>query len=156
MLLLKFKATWSVSFIHCTVVLWRARKPNWLALSRPFSSMCFWTIFRINFSNSLFVMDTGLIGRKFWGNFVSLPVFGYFMTCASVYRLVKLLLAFTSTTTSGFSLLKIHDQNVYDVLDMYVFRNGASTPSVQSLSQSHIATDGQSISKSHLGLMTRY
>jgi hypothetical protein len=34
MLLLKFKVTWSVKRIHCSVVLRRARKPNWLTLSR--------------------------------------------------------------------------------------------------------------------------
>jgi hypothetical protein len=39
---------------------------------------------------------------------------------------VKLLLAFTSTVIAGFSLLKIHDQDLY-LLDMYVFRNGASS-----------------------------
>jgi hypothetical protein len=66
MLLLKFKVTWSVSLIHWSVVLWRARKPNWLALSRPLSSKCLWTIFRITFSNSLRVADKRLIGRKFW------------------------------------------------------------------------------------------
>jgi hypothetical protein len=46
-LLLKFKVTWSVSLIHWSVVLWRARKPNWLALRRHFSSMYIWTIFRL-------------------------------------------------------------------------------------------------------------
>jgi len=30
-MLLKFKVMWSVSLIHWKVVLWRARKPNWLA-----------------------------------------------------------------------------------------------------------------------------
>jgi hypothetical protein len=35
MLLLKFNVKWSVSFIHWSVGLWRARKPNWLALCRP-------------------------------------------------------------------------------------------------------------------------
>jgi hypothetical protein len=33
-LLLKFRVTWSVSLIHCSVVLCRARKPNWLSLNR--------------------------------------------------------------------------------------------------------------------------
>jgi hypothetical protein len=40
---------------------------------------------------------------------------------------VKLLLAFTSTVIPGFGLLKIHDQDFYSLLDMYVFQNGAST-----------------------------
>jgi hypothetical protein len=30
-LLLKLRVTWSVGLIHCSVVLWCARKPNWLA-----------------------------------------------------------------------------------------------------------------------------
>jgi hypothetical protein len=51
-LLLKFKVTWSVSLMHWSVVLWRAWKPNWLALSRSLSSRCLWTIFGITFSNS--------------------------------------------------------------------------------------------------------
>jgi hypothetical protein len=42
-------------------------KPNWLALSRPLSSMCPWTIFRITFLNSLPVVDKRLIGCKFGG-----------------------------------------------------------------------------------------
>jgi hypothetical protein len=46
-LLLKLRVTWSVSLIPCSVVLCRARKPNWPALSRHLSSMCFWTIFRM-------------------------------------------------------------------------------------------------------------
>jgi hypothetical protein len=46
MLLLKFTVTWSVNLIHCNVVLWRARKPKWLPLSRSLTSTCFWTIFR--------------------------------------------------------------------------------------------------------------
>jgi hypothetical protein len=37
MLLLKFKVTWFVSLIHWSIVLWRARKPKWLELSRPLS-----------------------------------------------------------------------------------------------------------------------
>jgi hypothetical protein len=48
-LLLKLRVTWSVSLVHCSVVLWRALKPNWLALSRLLSSICFWRIFKITF-----------------------------------------------------------------------------------------------------------
>jgi hypothetical protein len=40
---------------------------------------------------------------------------------------VKLLLAFASTVIPGFSLLEIHDQDFYSLLDMYVFQNGASS-----------------------------
>jgi hypothetical protein len=50
-LLLKLNMTWSVNLIHWYDARWRARKPNWLALIRPLSSMCLWTIFRITFSN---------------------------------------------------------------------------------------------------------
>jgi hypothetical protein len=82
-LLLKLRVTWSVSLMHCSVVLRRARKPNWFALSRPLSSICFWRVFRITFSNSLPVVDRRLIGRKFCGNFGSLPGFGNVMTFAS-------------------------------------------------------------------------
>jgi hypothetical protein len=67
MLLLKLRVTWSVSLIHWSAVLWRARKGNWLALNSPLSSMCHWTIFRITFSNSLPVVDKRLIGLKCWG-----------------------------------------------------------------------------------------
>jgi hypothetical protein len=56
-LMLKLRVTWSVSLIHCSVVLWHARKPNWLPLSKPLSSMCFWTIFRMTLSNSLPFVD---------------------------------------------------------------------------------------------------
>jgi hypothetical protein len=40
---------------------------------------------------------------------------------------VKLLLGFDSTVISGFNLVEIHDQDFYSGLDMYVFRNGASS-----------------------------
>jgi hypothetical protein len=39
---------------------------------------------------------------------------------------VKLLMAFSSTAIPGFSLLVIHGQVLYSLLDMYVFRKGAS------------------------------
>jgi hypothetical protein len=82
-LLLKLRVTWSVSLIHCSVVLWRARKPNWHALRRPLSSMCLWSIFRTMFSISLPVVDKRLIGRKFCGNFGFLPGFGKVITFSS-------------------------------------------------------------------------
>jgi hypothetical protein len=66
-LLLKLRVMWSVSLVHCSVVLWRARKPNWLELSRLLSSMCFWTILWMTFSKNLSVVDRRLIGCKFWG-----------------------------------------------------------------------------------------
>jgi hypothetical protein len=84
MLLLKFKVTWSVSLMHWSVVLWRARKPKWLAWSRSLSSRCLWTNFRITFSNSLSAVDKRLIGRKkIWGNLGSLPGFGKVIASAS-------------------------------------------------------------------------
>jgi hypothetical protein len=39
----------------------------------------------------------------------------------SVSQSVKLMLAFSSTVIPGFSLLEIHDQDFYSLLDMYVF-----------------------------------
>jgi hypothetical protein len=39
----------------------------------------------------------------------------------------KLLLGFASTVISGFTLLEIHDQDFYSLLDTYVFGNGASS-----------------------------
>jgi hypothetical protein len=39
---------------------------------------------------------------------------------------VILLLTFASTVIPGFSFLEIHDRDFYSLLDMYVFRNGAS------------------------------
>jgi hypothetical protein len=44
----------------------------------------------------------------------------------SVGQPVQLLLAFASTVIPGFSLLEIHDQDFYSLLNMYVFQNGAS------------------------------
>jgi hypothetical protein len=83
-LLLKLRVTWSVSLIICSVVLWRARKQNWLALSSLLSSMYFWTILRMSFSNNLPVVERRLIGCQFWGNFGSLPGFGNVMTFAAL------------------------------------------------------------------------
>jgi hypothetical protein len=82
MLLLKLRVTWSVSLMHCSAVLWRARKTNWLELSRPLSCICFWRVFRITFSNSLPVLERTLIGHKFWGNFWSLRCYGNVMNFA--------------------------------------------------------------------------
>jgi hypothetical protein len=59
------------------VVLWRARKTNWLAL------MCLWTVFRITFSNSLPVVGKRVVGRKFWRNFGSLTGFSNVIAFAS-------------------------------------------------------------------------
>jgi hypothetical protein len=81
--MLKFKVTCLVNLIHWSAMLWRARKRNWLALSRPLSSMCLWTIFRITFSNSLPIEDKRLIGCKFWGNFWFLPGSGNGIACTS-------------------------------------------------------------------------
>jgi hypothetical protein len=45
----------------------------------------------------------------------------------SVGPSVKLLLVFASTVIPGFSLHEIHNQDLYSLLDMYVFRNGTSS-----------------------------
>jgi hypothetical protein len=42
----------------------------------------------------------------------------------------KVLLAFTSTVIPGFSLLEIHDQYFYSLLDVYMFRNGAFSSTI--------------------------
>jgi hypothetical protein len=42
-------------------------------------------------------------------------------------RSVKLLLAFASTIISGLNLLEIHDQDLYSLLDMFMFINEASS-----------------------------
>ena len=62
------------------VVLWRARKTNWLALSWPLSSICLWRNFKNTFSNSFPVVDRRLIERKFLRNFGSLPGLGKVIT----------------------------------------------------------------------------
>jgi hypothetical protein len=51
-LLLKFRVTWSTRLIHWSVVLSRARKPNWVTFSKFFSSTCLCTILKITFSVS--------------------------------------------------------------------------------------------------------
>jgi hypothetical protein len=48
-LLLKLRVTGSVSLIHWSVMLRRAREPNWLACSRSCSSRCLWTVFLNSF-----------------------------------------------------------------------------------------------------------
>jgi hypothetical protein len=78
MLLYKFKVMWSISLVHQTFMLWWAWKPHWLALSRPLSSACLWTNFRITFSTSLPVVDKRLIGHKFCG------ILGSLLGCGNV------------------------------------------------------------------------
>jgi hypothetical protein len=80
MLLLKINVTCSLSLVHWLVVLWATRKSNWLALNRPHLSTCVWTIFRINFWNSLPVIYKRQIGHTLWGNFGPIPDFGNDMT----------------------------------------------------------------------------
>jgi hypothetical protein len=52
---------------------------------------------------------------------------GDYLKTNSFGRSVKLLLLFASTVTPGFSLLEIHDQDFYSLLDTYMFQNGASS-----------------------------
>jgi hypothetical protein len=80
MLLLKFKVTCSISFLHCSIVLCRRQKPNWLLLSRSLISVWLWTIFRIIFLKSLPVVDKWLIRLKL---FESSPGFSKVMIIAS-------------------------------------------------------------------------
>jgi hypothetical protein len=83
LLLLKFRITWSASLILCSVVLWRARKPNWVVLSKFLLPKCFCTICRIIFSKWLPVEDKRLIGHKCWRTLESLLGFGKATTLAS-------------------------------------------------------------------------
>jgi hypothetical protein len=71
MFLFKFKVTWSVSLIHWNVILWRARKTNWLVLSRILFSMYLWNIFRITLSSSLPALEKSLIWHQFLGKLTS-------------------------------------------------------------------------------------
>lgn len=70
LLLLESNVTWCVSHTHLNILLWRARKSNWLALSRPRPPTCLLGYFqekKKSFSNSLRVVDMRLIGRgNFW------------------------------------------------------------------------------------------
>jgi hypothetical protein len=75
-ILLKLRVTWSVSLTLCNVVLWRARKSNWLALNWPLPSVSLWIIFNITFLNNLSVGRNRLIGRRFGINVGSLQGFG--------------------------------------------------------------------------------
>jgi hypothetical protein len=77
-MVLKFRVTWSLS-----VVLWRARSPNWFAFSMLLTTRWLCFSFWITFLKSLPVVDRSLIGRKFWGNFESLPCFGKAVTFVS-------------------------------------------------------------------------
>jgi hypothetical protein len=43
------------------------------------SSVCFWTILWMTFSNNIPVAERSILGRKFCGNFGSLPGFGNVM-----------------------------------------------------------------------------
>jgi hypothetical protein len=52
---------------------------------------------------------------------------------AVIGQSVKLLLAFPITIIPAFSLLKIHDQDFYFLLDMYVFRNWATSLTKEGL-----------------------
>jgi hypothetical protein len=74
-MLLKFKFTWSVNRIHWSVVLWRARKPNWHGFSTLFPSTCLWIILRMTFSKISSVVVRRHSGLRFWGSFGSLPGF---------------------------------------------------------------------------------
>jgi hypothetical protein len=65
--MLKLRDTWSVSLIHCSVVLWRARKPTWFAFSKSFSSRCLWTTFCMTFQKACLSWTGGLSVLNFVG-----------------------------------------------------------------------------------------
>jgi hypothetical protein len=97
--------------------------------------------------------ETSSLMSAIWGHIAKLPLspemfrrntlppYSVYTNCfysfpslrRSVGLPVKLLLAFASTVIHGFSFLWIHDQNFYSLLDMYVFRNGASSPTEWSV-----------------------
>jgi hypothetical protein len=54
------------------------------------------------------------------------------------FRSVRLLLVFAITVIPGFSLLKIHDQDLCFFLEMYVFQNGVSS-STKALHLLHLS-----------------
>jgi hypothetical protein len=58
---------------------------SWLAFSEFISSICFWIVLNIRFSNSLPVVDKSLIGREFRESLGSLPGFGRVMIFASFH-----------------------------------------------------------------------
>jgi hypothetical protein len=73
--LLKLKVTWSFSFVYCSVVLWFARNPNWLALSNFLPLMCLWVILRKASSESLPLIYNNLTERRIVVDLWSLPGF---------------------------------------------------------------------------------
>jgi hypothetical protein len=83
-LLLEFKVTCSVSLVDRSVIMWSARKSNWLTFSKFPSSVCFWIVLKI-ISNNFPVVNKRLIGRKFW----SLPCFGRVMNFLLLPRYFK-------------------------------------------------------------------
>jgi hypothetical protein len=87
-MLLKLRVTWPISLIHCKVMLWCSRTPNWHAF-RPFLPMRLLTIFRKTFSNSLPVVDKRLFGCQFWGNLESFPGFSKVIIFASFQGIGK-------------------------------------------------------------------
>jgi uncharacterized membrane protein len=70
-LLLKFRVMWSSSphTLECHTVICSK------AFSKFLSSVCFWIVLKISFSNSLPIVDKRLIGCKFWGHFGSFAGF---------------------------------------------------------------------------------
>jgi hypothetical protein len=58
-------------------------EPKLACIQQAFVFNVFWTVLRIAFSNRLPLVEKRLIGRKFWGNFGSFPLFGNIMKCAS-------------------------------------------------------------------------
>jgi hypothetical protein len=86
---LQFRVMWSTSLIQWSVILWSAWKLNWPTFSTFLSSVCFWIVIKICFSNSLPVEDKRLIGQMFGEKLGSSPSFGRVMTSASFHSAGK-------------------------------------------------------------------
>jgi hypothetical protein len=65
--------------------------------------------------------------------FTALGAYRPLTSLYNVGRSVKVLLVFASTVIPDFSLLEIHYKDLYSLLDMYVFRNGASSSTKEVL-----------------------
>jgi len=67
-----FMVTCSARLVSSSVVLWRARKPYWLARIKSFLPTFLWTVFKRDFWNNSPVVYRRLMVHEFWGHFESL------------------------------------------------------------------------------------
>jgi hypothetical protein len=63
-LLLKFNATWSLSFPQCSILPWSLWKLRWPAFSKFLPSIHLWATFRIFFCSKSFVVDKRINWRN--------------------------------------------------------------------------------------------